>query len=85
MVTIRVGSKQRAFKVIDGLKLAKNLVNIGDAKTLAVYPASTIYRHLSEQEREMAGVFDDLIRISVGLEDTEDIINDFKQSLEQLS
>ena len=66
------------------MKLVKNLVNLGDAKTLAVYPASTIYRHLSKQDREAAVVFDDLIRISVGLEESSDIINDFNQALEVL-
>ncbi|MDC0036724.1 aminotransferase class I/II-fold pyridoxal phosphate-dependent enzyme [bacterium] len=84
LLTIRVGSKENAFKLINNLKMVKDLVNIGDAKTLAVYPASTIYRNLNKQERESAGVYEDMIRISVGLEDKDDIINDFKQALESI-
>ena len=58
---------------------------MGDAKTVAVYPATTIYRNLTEKQREEAGVYPDLIRISVGLEHPADIIADFKQALEGLS
>ena len=85
MITLRLGSKEKAFKVLKGLKLVHNLVNLGDAKTVAVYPATTIYRNLTEKQREEAGVYPDLIRISVGLEHPSDIIADFKQALEGLS
>ena len=85
MITLRLGSKEKAFKVLKGLKLVHNLVNLGDAKTVAVYPATTIYRNLTEKQREEAGVYPDLIRISVGLEHPADIIADFKQALEGLS
>ena len=84
MLTIRVGSKKNAYRIIDKLKLVKNLVNLGDAKTLAVYPADTIYRHFSAAEKNAAGVYDDMIRISVGLEHIDDIIADFKQALEEV-
>ena len=85
MITIRLGSKEKAYQVLKALKLVHNLVNLGDSKTVAVYPATTIYRNVEKTQREEAGVYDDLIRISVGLEHSSDIIADFKQALEVLS
>lgn len=84
ILTIRLGSKGNAFKLIDNLKYAMNVSNIGDNKTLVIHPASTIFNNLSSQERESAGVYDDLVRISVGIEDIEDIIEDFDQALDKL-
>ncbi len=81
ILTIRVGSKNKAFSVINNLKYALNISNIGDTKTLVVHPASTIFLHSSQSEREAAGVYDDLIRISVGMEDIDDIIADFDRAL----
>lgn len=81
LLTIRVGSKERAFSVIDHLKYALNISNIGDTKTLVVHPASTIFSHSSREEQEAAGVYEDLIRISVGIEEPEDLIADFDQAL----
>lgn len=82
ILTIRVGSRENAFKFIDNLKLAYNLSNIGDTKTLVIHPASTISLHSTEQERIDAGVYDDLVRVSVGIEDVEDIVKDFETSFE---
>ena len=84
ILTIRAGSKERAFKLINGLKLATNATNIGDTRTLVIHPASTIYAHGSEEQKINAGVFGDTIRISVGIEDASDLIEDFKQSIEKL-
>lgn len=84
ILTIRLGSKDKAFQFIDGLKLAYNLSNVGDTKTLVIHPASTISLHSSDKEREDAGVYDDLVRISVGIEDIEDIIEDFRMSLDNI-
>lgn len=84
ILTIRVGSKENAFKVINNLKYASNLANIGDTRTLVIHPASTIYVTNSVEERESMGVFEDLIRISVGLEDVEDLIEDFEQALNKI-
>ena len=81
IVTLRVENKEKAFNVIDKTKIARTLVNIGDTKTLVVHPQSTIYRDFSEEEAEEAGVFTDLIRVSVGLEDCQDLIEDFDQAL----
>ena len=81
ILTIRVGSKERAFQVMNKLKIPYILSNIGDTKTLVVHPASTISLHSSPKELEDAGVYDDLIRISVGIEDIEDLIEDFRTAL----
>lgn len=82
ILTIRVGSKEKAFSIINNLKLAKIVSNIGDTKTLIIHPESTLNAHSTEKEKEDAGVFDDLIRISVGIEDVEDLIEDFNQAIE---
>ncbi len=60
------------------------LVNIGDAKSLACHPASTTQRQLNEQELERAGVSLDLVSISVGIENIEDIITDVAQALDKV-
>jgi O-acetylhomoserine (thiol)-lyase len=82
ILTVRCGSKERAFSVINHLQYAVNATNIGDVRTLVIHPASTIYCFNSEQERLDAGVYDDLIRVSVGLENVEDLIADFLQAAE---
>lgn len=81
ILTIRVGSKERAFEIMNKLTIPYILSNIGDTKTLVVHPASTISLHSTPQELEDAGVYDDLIRISVGIEDVEDLINDFEMAI----
>lgn len=85
ILTLRLGSKEKAFQFIDSLKLALTLSNIGDTKTLVIHPASTISLHSNESEKENAGVFDDLVRVSVGIEDIEDIIEDFEDALKQIN
>ncbi|MBM3715215.1 O-acetylhomoserine aminocarboxypropyltransferase/cysteine synthase family protein [Microbacterium sp. LMI1-1-1.1] len=67
--------------VIDALQLASHLANIGDARTLVIHPASTTHRQLTPEQLTAAGVPADLIRISVGLEDPEDILWDLDQAL----
>jgi O-acetylhomoserine (thiol)-lyase len=84
LMTIRMGSKERAYQVLNALKLVANAANLGDAKTLGIHVASTIYRDFSPEEQQAAGVFDDLIRISVGIEGIADIIADFDQALSQV-
>lgn len=66
---------------IENLQLASHLANIGDARTLVIHPASTTHRQLTAEQLVAAGVRPDLIRISVGLEDAEDIIWDLDQAL----
>ena len=68
-------------KFINNVKLASHLANIGDAKTLVIHPASTTHSQLSEEEQTEAGVNPEYIRVSVGIEDADDIINDLDQAL----
>ena len=82
MFTIRLGSKENAFKFINSLKFALNVSNIGDARTLVIHPASTIYFHANEAEKINAGVTDDLVRVNVGLENIADLTSDFEQALQ---
>lgn len=84
IVTIRVGSKERAYKLMNALRYALNATNIGDARTLVIHPASTIYIHSTEEQKEAAGVMEDTIRISVGIEDAQDLIEDFVKAIENL-
>ncbi|MGN1194629.1 MAG: O-acetylhomoserine aminocarboxypropyltransferase/cysteine synthase family protein [Acutalibacteraceae bacterium] len=83
IITISVFTKDRAFAIINNLKYALNVSNIGDTKTLVVHPASTIFAHSTPEEKKAAGVYDDLIRISVGLEDIEDLIADFDNAFHE--
>lgn len=55
--------------------------NIGDTKTLIVHPSSTLSAHSTEQEKKDAAVYDDMIRVSVGIEDIEDLIHDFEAAI----
>ena len=76
----RVGSKERAFAIMNALTIPQIVSNIGDTKTLIVHPESTLAAHSTEQEKIDAAVFDDMIRISVGIEDIEDLKQDFYSS-----
>lgn len=82
--TLRAGSRERAFSLINNLKLALKVSNIGDTKTLVIHPASTISLHSTQKQKEEAGVYDDLIRVSVGIEDLGDLIEDFRQAIEMM-
>ncbi len=82
LLTFGLGDKQSAFRFIDSVKLAKNLANLGDAKTLVIHPSSTIFHEFSVEQQKQMGVTDDIIRVSVGIEDFEDIKNDFEQAIE---
>lgn len=78
------GGIESGKKFIDSLKLVSHLANVGDAKTLAIHPASTTHEQLSDEERKAAGVEPNLVRISVGIEHIEDIKADFEQSFEKV-
>jgi O-acetylhomoserine (thiol)-lyase len=84
VLTFGLTSQTEAFKLINSLKLARNLANIGDAKTLVIHPASTICVDYTSEQRKLLGVSDEMIRVSVGLEYYEDIIRDFSQALDSL-
>lgn len=79
--TIRLYTKERAFAFINKLEYAYNLTNIGDTKTLVVHPASTIYAHSDEAARKAAGVYEDTVRVSVGIEGIDDLKADFISAL----
>jgi O-acetylhomoserine (thiol)-lyase len=75
------GGREAGAKFIDSVKLCSHLANIGDAKTLVIHPATTTHQQLSPEEQVAAGVSPDFIRVSVGIEDVEDIIADLDQAL----
>jgi len=77
------GGNEAGGRFIDALQMILRLVNIGDAKSLACHPASTTHRQLNAEELASAGVSEDLVRISVGIEDIDDIIADIEQALEK--
>ena len=85
MFTLKLGTKEAAFKLINHLKYALNVSNIGDSRTLVVHPASTIFLSATDQEKAQAGVTDDLVRVSVGLESPVDLLEDFKSQLVNIS
>ncbi|EEG87345.1 Cys/Met metabolism PLP-dependent enzyme [Proteus penneri ATCC 35198] len=78
---IKGGGAEAGAKFIDALQLIVRLVNIGDAKSLACHPASTTHRQLNDEELERAGVSRDLIRLSIGIEHIDDILEDLEQAL----
>src|SRR5579863_9259798 len=75
------GGKDAGRKFIDSLKLLSHLANLGDAKSLAIHPASTTHQQLSDADQLAAGITADLVRLSVGIEDAEDILWDLEQAL----
>ena len=85
IVTLRADSKEKAYTLMNSLKYALNATNIGDTKTLVIHPASTIYLHSTEEQRINAGVYDDTIRVSVGIEDAKDLIEDFTEAVKHVN
>lgn len=81
ILTLQTGSREKSFKIINSLKTATVASNIGDVRTLVIYPATTLYLHNTKEEMNAAGVFDDTIRVSVGIEDSEDLIKDFTDAI----
>lgn len=81
LLTFRAGSRERAFRFLNRVRVAILASNIGDARTLVLHPASTIFLEVGEEDRERAGVYDDTVRVSVGIEDIRDLISDFEQAL----
>jgi len=69
---------------VSGLKLFSHLANIGDTRSLVIHPASTTHRQLTDAQRTAAGAGPDVVRLSIGIEDKDDIIADLKQALAQV-
>jgi len=78
------GGKKAAVKFMDGLKLASNEVHVADIRTCVLHPASATHRQLTDEQLVAAGVNPGMIRLSVGLENVEDILDDLKQSFAQM-
>ncbi|KZM45110.1 O-succinylhomoserine sulfhydrylase [Marinomonas sp. SBI22] len=78
------GGRESAWKVINGTKLMSITGNLGDTKTLVTHPATTTHGRLTDEQKAAAGIAEGLVRISVGLEDIEDIINDLRTGLDSL-
>lgn len=78
------GGRDAATKFMDSLKLAAVVTHVADARTCVLHPASTTHRQMNDEELLQAGISSDLIRLSVGIEDAEDIIEDIKQALESI-
>jgi O-acetylhomoserine (thiol)-lyase len=76
------GGEQASKKFIDNLKLFSNLANIGDSKSLVIHPASTTHQQLTTEEQAKTGVTPDFVRLSIGTEDIEDILEDLDQALQ---
>ena len=73
------------MKLVSNVKLFSHLANIGDVRSLIIHPASTTHRQLTDEQRKAAGAGDDVVRLSIGLEDAADIIADLEQALGELT
>ena len=78
------GGKENAMKFIRGLSWIKSVIHLGDSRTCVLHPASTTHRQLTEEEQIKAGVLPEAIRINVGIENIEDVLNDIKRGLENI-
>ena len=83
LLSFELSDKEEAQHVADSTKIFRIVVNIGDSKSIITHPASTTHQQLSPEELEAAGVPEGLIRLSIGLEDPEDLIEDLRQALQQ--
>jgi O-succinylhomoserine sulfhydrylase len=84
VVTFEVtGGKDGAFRVMNGFRLIAISNNLGDSKSLATHPATTTHMRIGEEERARLGITDGVIRVSIGLEDPDDLKDDLRQALGQ--
>jgi O-acetylhomoserine (thiol)-lyase len=77
------GGFEAGVKLVEGLELFSHVANIGDTKSLVIHPASTTHRQLTDEQKAAAGAGPDVVRLSIGIEDAEDIIADLEQGLAQ--
>jgi O-acetylhomoserine (thiol)-lyase len=84
MLTFGLKDEETCFRFINNLKLIYNLANLGDCKSLVIHPYSSQYVSFDDPTREMLSITPDLIRLSVGIEDVEDICEDLGQALDNL-
>ena len=78
------GDRETAIKFMDSLDMINIVTHVADARTCVLHPASHTHRQLSDEQLKEAGVAPDLIRLSVGIEDVEDILDDIKQALDKI-
>ena len=78
------GGREAGLKVVDNVRLFTHLANVGDAKSLIIHPTSTTHSQLSAEQLETAHLSEDLVRLSVGIEDVDDLIADLDQALAKL-
>lgn len=78
------GGKEKAAQLIDELKMASHLANVGDTKTLVIHPASTTHEQLGDEEQLAAGVLPNVVRVSAGIEHIDDIKEDFQQAFDKI-
>ena len=83
LVWMDVGTRESGAKFIDNLKMLYHVANIGDARSLAIHPATTTHSQLTEEELLAAGVTPGYVRLSIGIEHPDDIIADLDQALNQ--
>ena len=78
------GGYDAGIKLVNSVELFSHLANVGDTRSLIIHPASTTHRQLKDEDRQAAGAGDDVVRLSVGIEDAMDIIADLEQALAKL-
>jgi O-acetylhomoserine (thiol)-lyase len=78
------GGYEAGVQFVSALKLFSHLANIGDVRSLIIHPASTTHRQLTDEQRKAAGAGPDVVRLSIGIEDKDDIIADLEQALAQV-
>ncbi len=81
MLTFGLKDQAACCKFISGLRLIYHLANLGDCKTLVIHPASSQYVSFAEETRQALGISSDMIRLSVGIEDAEDLCEDLERAL----
>jgi O-acetylhomoserine (thiol)-lyase len=79
------GGRENAVKFLDSLKLASNEVHVADIRTCVLHPASSTHRQLTDSQLVAAGITPGLVRLSVGIENIDDILDDIKQALENIN
>jgi O-succinylhomoserine sulfhydrylase len=84
-VSFEVVDKITAWRFIDALSLFTITANFGDTKSIVTHPASTTHGRLIQEDRDKMGITDGLVRLSIGLESVDDLINDIQQAIESLS
>ena len=81
IMTIDLDSQEACYSFMNKLKIIKRATNLNDNKSLIIHPYSTIYAEFSEEEREQAGIRDTMMRLSVGIENAADLVEDIRQAL----